>query len=156
MSQFGPNKRIHTNRRPAFQFDSPFVMTLHSFSATWSLPASSAHRLQRSGTNPPMVVDSRRAHAAPPAGFGLAPKFLSRLLFAHRRLAAVAEPTLGLNTTTTDHPRIPLCRSEWLQNAPIELGRRLAAHHPFRSFTAEVDTCARFGTTRVRFRRRER
>jgi hypothetical protein len=42
-------------------------------------------------------------------------------------------------------PKIPLCRSEWLQDASIELGRRFAAHHPFRSFTVEVDTCEHEG-----------
>ncbi len=41
----------------------------------------------------------------------------------------------------TDDREIPLCRSEWLQDASIELGRRFAARHPFRSFTVEVDTC---------------
>ncbi|HYG34997.1 MAG TPA: hypothetical protein VEC99_09445 [Clostridia bacterium] len=35
---------------------------------------------------------------------------------------------------------IPLCRSEWLQDASIELGRRFAAHHPFRSFSTQLDT----------------
>jgi hypothetical protein len=52
---------------------------------------------------------------------------------------------LGLNATMTDDPKIPLCRSEWLQDASIELGRRFAASHPFRSFTAEVDTCEHEG-----------
>ncbi len=41
--------------------------------------------------------------------------------------------------------KIPLCRSEWLQDASIELGRRFAADHPFRSFSAEVDTCEHEG-----------
>ena len=41
----------------------------------------------------------------------------------------------------TDGSKIPLCRSEWLQDATIELGRRFAVRHPFRSFTVQVDTC---------------
>lgn len=45
----------------------------------------------------------------------------------------------------TDDPKIPLCRSEWLQDASIELGRRFAASHPFRSFTVEVDACEHEG-----------
>ncbi|HWQ91760.1 MAG TPA: hypothetical protein VN673_08815 [Clostridia bacterium] len=44
-----------------------------------------------------------------------------------------------------DNPTIPLCRSEWLQDASIELGRRFAASHPFESFAAEVDTCEHEG-----------
>lgn len=44
-----------------------------------------------------------------------------------------------------DHHIIPLCRSEWLQDASIELGRRFAASHPFRRFSAEVDTCEHEG-----------
>jgi len=47
----------------------------------------------------------------------------------------------------TDDPRIPLCRAEFLQDISIELGRRFAAYHPFRSFTAEVDTCEHDGQT---------
>jgi hypothetical protein len=42
-------------------------------------------------------------------------------------------------------PKIPLCKSEWLQDASIELGRRFATHHPFKSFRAEVDTCEHEG-----------
>lgn len=45
----------------------------------------------------------------------------------------------------TDNPKIPLCRSEWLQDMSIELGRRFAAYNPFRSFTVEVDTCEHEG-----------
>jgi hypothetical protein len=52
---------------------------------------------------------------------------------------------LGLNTTMTDDHQIPLCQSEWLQDASIELGRRFAARHPFRSFSVEVDTCEHKG-----------
>ncbi len=44
-----------------------------------------------------------------------------------------------------DDPTIPLCRSGWLQDASIELGRRFAARHPFRSFTVEVDICEHEG-----------
>ena len=47
--------------------------------------------------------------------------------------------------TMTHDPKIPLCRSEWLQDATIELGRRFAAYHPFRSLTVEVDTCEHEG-----------
>jgi hypothetical protein len=36
---------------------------------------------------------------------------------------------------------IPFCRAEFLQDVSIELGRRFAAGHPFRSFSAEVSTC---------------
>jgi hypothetical protein len=45
----------------------------------------------------------------------------------------------------TDAPIIPLCRSEWLQDASIELGRGFAPSNPFRSFIAEVDTCQQEG-----------
>jgi hypothetical protein len=45
----------------------------------------------------------------------------------------------------TPEPNIPLCRAEFLQDISIELGRRFAARHPFRSFTAEVDTCQHDG-----------
>jgi hypothetical protein len=45
----------------------------------------------------------------------------------------------------TDDSQIPLCRSDWLQDVSIELGRRFAARHPFRSFTAQVDTCEHEG-----------
>jgi hypothetical protein len=45
----------------------------------------------------------------------------------------------------THDPQIPLCRSELLQDISIELGRRFAARHPFKSFSAEVDTCEREG-----------
>lgn len=45
----------------------------------------------------------------------------------------------------TDDSKIPLCRSEWLQDVSIELGRRFATRHPFRSFTVEVDTCEHQG-----------
>jgi hypothetical protein len=41
--------------------------------------------------------------------------------------------------------KIPLCKSEWLQDASIELGRRFATRHPFGSFSAEVDTCEHEG-----------
>jgi len=62
------------------------------------------------------------------------------------------------NTTMTDDPKIPLCRAEFLQDISIELGRRFATCHPFRSFTAAVDTCEhdggpwkgwRFGPARI-------
>lgn len=36
---------------------------------------------------------------------------------------------------------IPLCRSEWLQDVSIELGRRFGAQHPFRTFGAAADIC---------------
>ena len=42
-------------------------------------------------------------------------------------------------------PKIPLCRSEWLQDVSIELGRRFAADHPFRSLNVEVDLCEHEG-----------
>jgi len=45
----------------------------------------------------------------------------------------------------TDDARIPLCRSELLQDISIELGRRFAARHPFRSFRTDVDTCEHEG-----------
>ena len=45
----------------------------------------------------------------------------------------------------TDDAKIPVCRSEWLQDVSIELGRRFAARHPFRSFTAKVDDCEHEG-----------
>ena len=48
-------------------------------------------------------------------------------------------------TTMNDDNKIPLCRSEWFQDASIELGRRFAARHPFRSFQVEVDTCEHDG-----------
>src|SRR5258708_34410735 len=47
----------------------------------------------------------------------------------------------------THDPQIPLCRAEFLQDISIELGRRFAACHPFRSFSAEVDTCEHEGET---------
>jgi hypothetical protein len=47
----------------------------------------------------------------------------------------------------TDDTKIPLCRSELLQDITIELGRRFAARHPFRSFHTEVDTCEHDGET---------
>src|SRR5687768_17059078 len=40
-----------------------------------------------------------------------------------------------------DHSQIPLCRSEWLQDVTIELGRRFAGRNPFRTFDVRVDTC---------------
>src|SRR6266700_2777019 len=46
-----------------------------------------------------------------------------------------------------DDPKIPPCRAEFLQDISIELGRRFAASHPFRSFSAEVDTCEHEGKT---------
>jgi hypothetical protein len=45
---------------------------------------------------------------------------------------------------TADRP-IPLTRSEFLQDATIELGRRFAPGHPFRSFDVEVDSCEHEG-----------
>lgn len=48
-------------------------------------------------------------------------------------------------TKMSDDDKIPLCRSEWLQDASIELGRRFAARHPFRSFQVELDTCEHDG-----------
>jgi len=36
-------------------------------------------------------------------------------------------------------PQIPLCRSEWLQDVSIELGRRFVPKHPFKSFAAQLD-----------------
>lgn len=47
----------------------------------------------------------------------------------------------------TDDPKIPLCRSELLQDISIELGRRFAGYHPFRTFSCEVDTCDNDGET---------
>jgi hypothetical protein len=44
-----------------------------------------------------------------------------------------------------DDSKIPLCRSEWLQDASIELGRRFASYNPFRTFRVEVDTCEHGG-----------
>lgn len=44
-----------------------------------------------------------------------------------------------------DDSEIPLCRSEWLQDATIELGRRFAVRHPFRTFDVQVDTCGHNG-----------
>ncbi|HEX7860121.1 MAG TPA: hypothetical protein VF773_07350 [Verrucomicrobiae bacterium] len=44
-----------------------------------------------------------------------------------------------------DDSQIPLCRSEWLQDVTIELGRRFAVRHPFRTFTVQVDTCDQDG-----------
>jgi hypothetical protein len=41
----------------------------------------------------------------------------------------------------TDDSKIPLCRSEILQDLSIELGRRFAKRNPFRSFTVEADFC---------------
>jgi hypothetical protein len=41
----------------------------------------------------------------------------------------------------TDEPKIPLCRPDLLQDISIELGRRFARSHPFRSFSTELDTC---------------
>ena len=54
---------------------------------------------------------------------------------------------MGQNTTMTDDPKIPLCQSELLQDISIELGRRFAVLHPFKSFTTEVDTCEHDGET---------
>lgn len=45
----------------------------------------------------------------------------------------------------SDDEKIPLCRSEWLQDATIELGRRFSPRHPFRSFQVEVDICEHDG-----------
>lgn len=42
-------------------------------------------------------------------------------------------------------PKIPLCRSEFLQDISIELGRRFASFNPFRNFSVEVDTCEHDG-----------
>jgi hypothetical protein len=39
-----------------------------------------------------------------------------------------------------EEPIIPLCRSEWLQDVSIELGRRFASRHPFAFFAVEADT----------------
>jgi hypothetical protein len=50
-----------------------------------------------------------------------------------------------LITTMTDESKIPLCRSEWLQDVSIEFGRRFAVSHPFGSFTVEVDSCEHEG-----------
>lgn len=44
-----------------------------------------------------------------------------------------------------EQPKIPFCRAEWLQDVSIELGRRFAVRHPFRGFSAEVDTCVHEG-----------
>jgi hypothetical protein len=44
-----------------------------------------------------------------------------------------------------DDCKIPLCKSEWLQDVCIEFGRRFAARHPFLSFTADVSTCEHQG-----------
>ena len=44
-------------------------------------------------------------------------------------------------------PQIPLCRAEFLQDVSIELGRRFAVRHPFRSFSVEVDSCEHEGET---------
>jgi hypothetical protein len=52
---------------------------------------------------------------------------------------------LGLSTIVGNDFQIPFCRSEWLQDASIELGRRFAAHHPFRSLDVKVDTCEHEG-----------
>src|SRR3954470_17508070 len=41
----------------------------------------------------------------------------------------------------TDDSKIPLCRSEILQDLSIALGRRFAKRNPFRSFTVEADFC---------------
>jgi hypothetical protein len=43
--------------------------------------------------------------------------------------------------------KIPLPKTELLQDLVIELGRRFAADHPFRSFTVEVDSCEHDGDT---------
>lgn len=45
----------------------------------------------------------------------------------------------------SDDDKIPLCRSEWLQDVSIELGRRFAIRHPFRSFQVQLDTCEHDG-----------
>src|SRR5688572_28929722 len=47
----------------------------------------------------------------------------------------------GLKHDMADDSKIPLCQSEWLQDATIALGRHFAVRHPFRSFTVQVDTC---------------
>lgn len=45
-----------------------------------------------------------------------------------------------------DSPNIPLCRSEFLQDFTICLGRHLRSNtHGWRSFTAEVDECEHDG-----------
>src|SRR5689334_23331126 len=41
---------------------------------------------------------------------------------------------------------IPLCRSEFLQDFSIELGRRYAEHQPFWFFQVHSDTCERDGS----------
>ena len=51
----------------------------------------------------------------------------------------------------THDPIIPLCRAEFLQDISIELGRRFADHHPFRSFAVEVDTCEHNGEYKLGF-----
>jgi hypothetical protein len=45
----------------------------------------------------------------------------------------------------SEQPKIPFCRADWLQDVSIELGRRFAVRHPFRGFSAEVDTCEHEG-----------
>jgi len=47
----------------------------------------------------------------------------------------------------THGPQIPLCRAEFLQDISIELGRRFVTSNPFRSFSAETDTCELEGET---------
>src|SRR5688572_6325646 len=44
-------------------------------------------------------------------------------------------------------PKIPLPKTELLQDLAIEFGRRFAVQHPFRSFTVEVDRCEHDGET---------
>src|SRR5690242_6500874 len=61
--------------------------------------------------------------------------------FGTRGPPAPLSSVVGLEHDMADDPKIPLCRSEWLQDASIELGRRFAVRHPFRSFTVEADTC---------------
>ena len=45
----------------------------------------------------------------------------------------------------TQVPQIRFCRAKFLQDISLELGRRFAARHPFRSFSAEVETCEHGG-----------
>lgn len=41
--------------------------------------------------------------------------------------------------------KFPLCRSDWLQDVSIELGRRFAESRPFSSFTVQAETCQHEG-----------
>jgi hypothetical protein len=45
----------------------------------------------------------------------------------------------------SQHSHIPFCRAEFLQDVSIELGRRFARVHPFRSFDVNVDICEHEG-----------